>query len=264
MKSPIRELSLSDLNALGKAIRAGRLYPPFTSTSVQRYCLGSLGKAVAAELQRLYDEGTVTEHLAFFLEMLADERASQQGVDSEIDLVWTGPEGPGTASRDTSVVVRELFSGAKESVLVAGYAVYQGREIFRALADRMEELPDLRVQMFLDVQRRYGDTTKDSEILREFVQRFKSKEWPGEQMPDIYYDPRSLELESERRSSLHAKCIVIDNACSFVSSANFTEAAQVRNIEVGVLVQSEYFSAKLAHHFTALVGAGVLKPVPGI
>jgi phosphatidylserine/phosphatidylglycerophosphate/cardiolipin synthase-like enzyme len=47
-----------------------------------------------------------------------------------------------------------------------------------------------------------------------------------------------------------------------VTSANFTEAAQTRNIEVGALIRSERFAIRLADHFEALVAAGLLLPVP--
>jgi len=75
------------------------------------------------------------------------------------ERIYAMPEAPGVVNRDTSVVVRELFAGAEDSVLVAGYAVYQGQQVFRALADRMVQRPDLRVRMFLDVQRGPGDTS---------------------------------------------------------------------------------------------------------
>jgi hypothetical protein len=68
--------------------------------------------------------------------------------------------------RDTIVVVRELFAHAQRSVLVVGYAIFQGQQVFRALADRMQELPQLQVRMFLDVQRGQGDTTAASELVR--------------------------------------------------------------------------------------------------
>jgi phosphatidylserine/phosphatidylglycerophosphate/cardiolipin synthase-like enzyme len=61
---------------------------------------------------------------------------------------------------------------------------------------------------------------------------------------------------------LHAKCVVVDKQVAFVSSANFTEAAQVRNIEAGALVRSARFASRLAHHFEALAAAGVLQPLP--
>lgn len=263
MISPLQKLSSSDLRALAEAIRSGRLDPPFTPVSVQRYLPGPDTGIVASELQQ-FIVSTNSESLALFLEVLADDRINRSQPEDVIDLVSTGPEAPGTANRDTSVVVRELFSQAKDYVLVAGYAVYQGRDVFRALAERMDKLPSLNVRMYLDVQRKQGDTTKDSEILRAFAQRFKKREWPGKRLPQVYFDPRALGTEQLKRSSLHAKCIVVDRTCSFVSSANFTEAAQVRNIEVGVLVRSPYFANQLSHHFEALAEAGFLRPVPGI
>ena len=50
-----------------------------------------------------------------------------------------------------------------------------------------------------------------------------------------------------------------------MTSANFTEAAQERNIEAGVVVRSPRFAARLADHFDALADAGLLKrlDVPG-
>lgn len=67
--------------------------------------------------------------------MLADGKAPSRATDDVVDLVWTGPEAPEAPSRDTGVVVRELFTAAREHVLVAGYAVYQGKEVFQPLAD---------------------------------------------------------------------------------------------------------------------------------
>jgi phosphatidylserine/phosphatidylglycerophosphate/cardiolipin synthase-like enzyme len=78
-----------------------------------------------------------------------------------------------------------------------------------------------------------------------------------------YYDPRSLNADAAKRASLHAKCIVIDREAAFVSSANFTEAAQVRNIEVGVLIRSPGFAVKLARHFETLAAEGILRRLPG-
>jgi phosphatidylserine/phosphatidylglycerophosphate/cardiolipin synthase-like enzyme len=77
-------------------------------------------------------------------------------------------------------------------------------------------------------------------------------------LPEVFYDPRSLALDVENRSSLHAKCVVVDRRTAFVSSANFTEAALERNIEAGVLIRAETFASSLASHFEALAAAGHL------
>jgi phosphatidylserine/phosphatidylglycerophosphate/cardiolipin synthase-like enzyme len=68
-------------------------------------------------------------------------------------------------------------------------------------------------------------------------------------------------MEAAKRSCLHAKCVVVDRRVAFVTSANFTEAAQTRNIEVGALIRCERFAARLAVHFETLADAGLLKAV---
>ena len=116
--------------------------------------------------------------------------------------------------------------------------------------------------MFLNVQRPHGDSTRTSELLQRFAHRFRDQQWPGKRLPEVFYDPRSLEPEGAKRASLHAKCLVVDSRIAFVSSANFTEAAQERNIEVGVLIQSASLAQHLARHFLVLAEAGALQPLP--
>jgi len=195
------------------------------------------------------------------LSLIADGRVSSQSGGDCVDLVWTGPESPEVASRDTGVVVRELFTAATQHVLVGGYAVYQGKEIFRTLAERMDACPELRVEMFLDIQRGYGDTTIAEDLVRRFANRFKKTEWSGRRMPDVYYYPRALELDSRKKAALHAKCVVIDRSVAFVSSANFTEAAQNRNIEVGALIRLPSYAKRLVHHFQVLATEGQFQRV---
>jgi phosphatidylserine/phosphatidylglycerophosphate/cardiolipin synthase-like enzyme len=264
MIDTLRILTEADLRSLAAALRGRRLVPPFSGTALLRYCLPTHAEAVAASFGRLAEEGMGPDHLALLLESVAVLRAERARSEDIVELVWTGPELPGTANRDTAVVLRDLFAGARDHVLIAGYAVYQGREVFRSLADRMDQRPALRVRMFLDVRRPHGDTSAESEIGQRFAHRFRTQEWPGTRLPAVYYDPRSLAAEPDKRSSLHAKCVVIDRQTAFVSSANFTEAAQVRNIEVGALVHSEHFACQLVEHFEGLAAAKMLLPVPGL
>ncbi len=203
-----------------------------------------------------------TCHLARCLETICQDRTQRPVADDLIDLVWTGPEVPGIRNRDTSVVVRELFQNAKESVLVAGYAVYQGHVIFKALAEQADKLPGLNVQMYLDVQRPLNDTSSSAELVRRFAERFMNTQWPGRRLPKLYYDPRSLETEPSLRASLHAKCVVVDKQQAFVSSANFTAAAQTKNIEVGLLLENPAIAQKIHDHFAILASTGIVHRVP--
>jgi len=262
---PLRELSESAMVALADALEAGRLAGPYTSFSVQRYVSAQAAEAVANDLERFRVEGLSPASIAYFLRMLAAERADGHRAHDQLELVWTGPEAPGGQSRDTGVVVREMFSRAKQSVLVAGFAVRQGRDIFRALAERMEELPQLHVRMFLNVgPASFTDQRSSSEIVRAFSEDFRSSQWPGKHLPEVYYDPRALDQEGHQRASLHAKCVVVDQAEALVTSANFTEAAQQRNIEVGVRIVDAMFAKALEQQFEGLVLGNDLLRLPGL
>ena len=258
MIDSIRDLADADLRALASALRAGWFGPPYSAAALLRYCRPERAAAVAGSLQRLADEGMKAEHLALLLETAAALRSERAAAEDAVELVWTGPDLPGPCCRDTAVVVRELFGSARDEVLIVGYAVHQGKDVFRVLAERMDGLPGLRVRMFLDVQRPHLDASASLEILARFAHRFRSHEWPGRRLPELFYDPRSLEAEGQKRSSLHAKCVVIDRRTAFVSSANFTEAAQVRNVEIGTLVHSERFARQLAEHLDGLESSGRL------
>ena len=72
--------------------------------------------------------GMSSEALSVCLELTADALSSRSPLEDLVDLVTTGPETGGVANRSTAVVVSELFRGAEHSVLVAGYAVYQGQQ----------------------------------------------------------------------------------------------------------------------------------------
>ncbi|MFI5457103.1 MAG: DISARM system phospholipase D-like protein DrmC [Isosphaerales bacterium] len=262
MTSALCQLTSEDLSQLAGALRSGRIAPPFSPLVLRRYLPESMAALVAGELQQRVAEGMESRHLADCLEMLCQDRRQRPIAEDLIDLVSTGPEAPGIVNRDTSVVVREMFRSAKESVLVVGYAVYQGHIVFKELADRMDQIPELQVQMYLDVQRPQHDQSSPTELVRIFAERFVRKEWPGRQLPRLYYDPRSLEVDQTKRTSLHAKCVVVDNEEAFVSSAYFTEAAQTRNIEVGVLLRSQSLARKLTNHFESLAALSILKPIP--
>ena len=262
MTSTLCLLTTEDLQQLAAALRSGRVVPPINPLQLKRFIPASLVDRVADELRQKIEDGLRPHHLADLLEILCQDRRQRPVAEDLIELVWTGPEAEGIVNRETAVVVREMFQHARESVLVAGYAVYQGHLVFKALADRMDEHPEIDVQMFLDIQRPPHDRSSSSEIVRRFAERFTRQEWPGRRLPRLYYDPRSLEVEPVKRASLHAKCVVIDRELSFVSSANFTGAAQTKNIEVGILLRSPAFARRLTEHFVMLASSHVLKRVP--
>lgn len=261
MSDPFQQLTDADLRSLASALRAGRLAPPFATVSLSRVVSAPLAARLAHHMQELADQGMRSDHLAVVAEAVLAARVTRPVADDAVDLVWTGPEVAGVTNRDTAVVVRELFAQATESVMVAGFAVYQGREVFRGLAEQLAACAGLHARLYLDVHRGHHETTTEAEmVLRRFARRFVEQDWPaGFPLPEVYYDPRSLAVDVRKQSRLHAKCVVVDRRVAFVTSANFTEAAQERNIEAGVVVRSPRFASRLADHFGTLADAGQLR-----
>lgn len=253
-RNPLLSLAPTELRALAAALRSGRLTLPISGVGVQRYVPGQAVDRVTAGLQQLANDGMSAAGVARCLELIADSDDSRPAFEDLLDIVTTGPELGGVANRDTGVVVSGLFREANHSVIVAGYAVHQGERVFQTLSQGMIENPSLSVKMFLDIQRRPGETTSSAQIVAQFCHRFKKTEWPtGAPLPEVYYSPQSLVEDRHQAGALHAKCIVVDSEHVFVSSANFTEAAQERNIEVGVLLHSRSIGDRVTRFFTALI-----------
>jgi phosphatidylserine/phosphatidylglycerophosphate/cardiolipin synthase-like enzyme len=104
----------------------------------------------------------------------------------------------------------------------------------------------------LDIRRPLNDTSLADGLVRRFAQDFVTRHWPWEPKPEVYYDPRSLETPGAHRSSLHAKCVVVDHRAALITSANFTEAAQERNIECGVIMRHSPIVEQLHRYFKTL------------
>jgi phosphatidylserine/phosphatidylglycerophosphate/cardiolipin synthase-like enzyme len=249
----------SDLRALAAAIKMGRLSSPFSVVAVKQI-VSDNAAALAQSLTEMADSGMPAGGIAHTLELLAATMVDRPRIEDLVQLVATGPQVSGVANRDTSVVVSELFSQAEKSVLVVGYAVYQGQKVFQSLATRMTERPYLNVKMYLDITRKPGDTSMESELVKRFGHHFRTTQWPaGARLPEIYYDPRSLAADRTGAASLHAKCIVVDGEHVFVSSANFTERGQTKNIELGLILRSRSVGLRIQEFFDQYVSASSLK-----
>ena len=97
--------------------------------------------------------------------------------------------------------------------------------------------------------------------MRRFAERFWTEDWPGERRPEVFYDPRSLEPDGPS-GVLHAKAVVADDESVFITSANLTEAALDRNIEMGLLLRDRALAASVTRHFRGLIERGLLRPLP--
>lgn len=247
-------LNERDIEEIAAGLESCRIFFPVSAIGLQRVLPAQQIQAVAKGLNALADQGFQESQAAMLLRVLVKDRVSRPKIQDLVDIVTSGPEVAEISNRDTGVVVREMFTHAKKSVLVAGYAVHQGKRVFQTLADRMEADPHLKVRLFLDIQRG-KDTSLPSELVLRFAAKFRNEDWPrGKPLPEVFYDPRSLaQWDKRKRACLHAKVVVVDDERVFISSANFTEAAQERNIEIGLLVNSPLIASQVRRFFEVLV-----------
>lgn len=193
------------------------------------------------------------------IEVVLAEREHRR--EPGLSLVWTGPESRASTARSTALVVEELFIGARQSVMVGGYS-FDEPEILEPLFTGMRDR-GLRVQLFLDIP---GEaTTRDGSdaFATAFIDRFFRDVWTfGHPRPDVFYDPRTA-MPGPPWASLHAKCVVVDDERALITSANFTDRGQTRNIEAGVLIDDEPFASQLAAQWRQLVSEGLVKPYRG-
>ena len=179
--------------------------------------------------------------------VLADRAAHPR---PELELVWTGRESGTTMTRDTNQVVREMFERAHRSVTIVGFAFYQASTIFAPLHARALE-HSLDIDFFIHVD---GSGRNDAMSADHFF----THSWPWRDVtPRLYYDARAD--TDDESSTMHAKCVVIDDAEVFITSANFTGRAQRDNIELGVLIRDAAFASRVSGQWRNAVNSGLFR-----
>jgi phosphatidylserine/phosphatidylglycerophosphate/cardiolipin synthase-like enzyme len=259
MIEPLLRLPAHVRERLVNALKTGLLAAPYQDAAVRSVLGGDEAAAdgVGDALQRLNNRAVSGPAVAFALEAASRAVAGTQSPD----LVWSGPEVPGLHARDTRRVYEELVASAERSLWISTYAYFDGPRAFKSLAARMEAVRQLQVTLLLNIQRRPGDTAPAEQLVVRFAERLWRHDWPGSREPAAFYDPRSLEPNAPG-GILHAKAVIADDEAAFVTSANLTEAAFDRNIEVGVLTRDHALAANLARHFGTLIEQGLLLPLP--
>ena len=251
MIEPLLELAPHIRRRLIDALESGLLAPPFSESSIRSALGGFDGQNTVLEALEKCTLAGVSGPVA--ARWIASLEKQSPGV-LPASLAWTGPAVRGLHSRDTKQVFEELILAARTSLLISSYVYFDGPEAFKTLAQQMDRHPSLEVTLLLNVQRERFSTTKTESLLRRFAERLWNREWPGTRRPAVYYDPRSLNPDGPD-GVLHAKAVICDNESLLVTSANLTEAAMRRNVEMGILIRDGPIARTASAHFRGLIDA---------
>ncbi len=174
--------------------------------------------------------------------VLAERRALTHPVP---ELVWTGASTK--QSRDTGVVLHDLFGTAQSHILVSIYSHQGGKKLMNALATA--KLRGVAVDIYLNIKQEGGKRQLTQDDITNTINTFYNDWGTTVPSPNLYYDHRAL--EGKAFLDMHAKCIVIDQKTCFIGSANFTDRAINYNIEAGVILHDPIFSNQVIGEFNA-------------
>jgi phosphatidylserine/phosphatidylglycerophosphate/cardiolipin synthase-like enzyme len=171
----------------------------------------------------------------------------------QVSIVWTGPETAGIPVRRTEQALLELIAGALERLIVVSFAVYKVPEVAAALISCAERGCDVAIVLESEAESRGKVSYEMSQALGSAVANHATLyTWPAELRP---------ETGNGKRASLHAKCAVADKKRLLVSSANLTEYAFTKNIELGLLVEGGDVPGRVQQYFDALIAHSTLRAI---
>lgn len=254
-------LPASTLTEIGGAISHGTLRHGHSPATLKPF-VGDRAETIHQALRLLTEGGFTAATGGLLCESLGSALSERDATERSLQLVLSGPELAGMPVMDTKTTVRSLFEEAVEEVLITSYVFHEAADLFGPLAEKMDANPRFRVTVIVDLTHRQGSATQPLALLSQsFSADFRKKHWHGKRQPELWHDPRQFECEKSGGGVLHAKTVVIDKKAAFITSANFTEAGQSRNIEAGVLLRQPRLAARLHLYFEGLIGTGVLRRV---
>lgn len=180
----------------------------------------------------------------------ASAAAALKGAQGSIELVWSGPSTGVVPVRQTEEVLCEVIEGAHVSLFIVSYVAYKLDRVLRCLDAAISRGVKVEILMECSVDNG-GKLTFDS--MSPLIRRLPDAVfYAWQQPPDVAH---------HELGSVHAKCAIADGNVAFITSANLTEAAMNRNMEMGILVRGGHVPEQLAAHFVALVELGTIKTI---
>lgn len=173
--------------------------------------------------------------------------------ENRTSLVWSGPNLRGVPLRKTASVIIEMIDNAKTSLFLSSFSFYKVKHIIEHLILAAER--GVAISLLLETPQSSHYKIKN-DPLTHLDDRLKEKAriliWPH----------RNRKLEGDDLTgSLHAKFILQDNEKLFVSSANLTESAMDRNIELGVIIEDQIVIGKFQDHVENLISENIITKI---
>lgn len=235
----VAELGDAHVRSLASAYRSAGVYGAASAAEV-RQALPAAHREHVDSLNTAWAENDGTSGASIALALETALAAKMSTATVSVDVVVTGPDSPAAPVRLTSEVVRQLIARAQQRVTLVSYAAYQMPTILAALDAAVAR--GVRVDLILE-----SPEHLDGGGGAAAYAKYRVYHWPADQR-----DPPEAKL--------HAKAVIVDSRDVLLTSANMTNAAYDKNIELGLLCRGGGTAGRVQKHFDALIARGVLRP----
>lgn len=173
-----------------------------------------------------------TNHEDLILIIKSITKSIQEKNNSKLttELVWTSPIKFHKKISQTYSNFLKMIEDSNDTIIFVGYAMtdQENIEIFDAFKKAAKER-DVKIKIIFDKATRAKKWGKWTKSPKNII----AKMWGDlKNYPEIYsYD--------DKDSSLHAKFLIIDEKEILVTSANMTDRAMTRNLEMGIKHEGE-------------------------
>ena len=172
-----------------------------------------------------------------------------------IELLWAGPTPANKVpARRIDQALYDLIANAKQEILLITFAAAK----IKRLTDELWKAAQRGVQIRLILE---FEESSEGQLSLDAMKAFPSTLLKA---VNVYHWPveKRDRNQAGRPGKLHAKVAVIDDT-TLISSANLTDDAFNRNLEVGVLINNADFLSSINTYLDALITDGTLSRLSG-
>jgi cardiolipin synthase len=168
------------------------------------------------------------------------------------EIIWTGPANGRFPVRRIDQVLYDLIANAKHRIVLVTFAAHRVRH----LCGHLIQAVDRGVELTMIVE---SEDESEGQLTRNAIAAFRNV--PAAKN-HLYYWPLAKRERNQagRPGKLHMKCAIVDDV-AIIGSANLTDDAFNRNMELGMLVREQATVENLVEHFRELIRAKILVPV---
>jgi cardiolipin synthase len=171
--------------------------------------------------------------------------------EQHLELLWSGPSPADKISaRRIDQSLYDLIANAKQDILLVTYAAAKIERLTSELLKAVQR--GVRVRLILEFKQ-----TSEGQLSYDAIKAFPAALVTE---AEIFYWPveKRERNQAGHPGKLHSKLAIVDDT-ALVSSANLTDDAFNRNLELGVLTRNRLFLHATKEHIHSLIANGTFK-----